>query len=226
MTDPGVAYEATRLQISRLCEQTDTDRSVKACPGWSVHDVVAHLVGLADDVLAGNVDGYATEGWTGAQVAQRRGRRTPKLLAQWAVLAPRLIARLPELPPTMAAAIVVDAVSHEHDLRTAMALPGNRRSDAVLLATRNLVGGLRGIHSRAGLPSLTLVAVGEREYAVGRGEPVGTATASLFSLFRSLSGRRTRPEVAGFEWTVDAEPFLDHWLQFPFAWPAEPLREG
>ncbi len=226
MIDPGVAYEGTRLQISRICEQTDTDRPVPACPDWSVHDVVAHLVGLADDVLGGNTDGYATQGWTGAQVAQRRSRPTAKLLTEWASLAPRLLDLLPELPASMGAAIVVDVVSHEHDLRGALALPGDRRSDAVRLATGNLVEGLRASHARAGLPPLTLIAGGEREYALGRGRPAGTVEASLFSFFRSLSGRRTRAETAAFEWTVDSEPFLDRWLQFPFSWPAVTLREG
>lgn len=226
MIDLPVAYDETRLRISRICEQVDESRPVPACPGWSVYDLVAHLVGLADDVIGGNIDGYGTHGWTAAQVAQRSGRSTGVLVGEWAKLTPRLVAALDQLPATLPPAILVDVVTHEHDLRGALSLPGHRESDSVRLATRLLVGGLREQHEWAGLPPIVLVALGEREYPVGRGEPVGSVRASLFALFRSLSGRRTRSQVAGFDWSVDPEPYLDHWLQFPFSWPSVGLRDG
>lgn len=226
MIETGQAYEETRRAITRICEQADLSQMVPSCPDWTASQLLAHLVGLADDVVTGNVAKYGSEQWTAAQVAQRAGRPSAALLAEWAELAPRLAAQFEHLPREAQAAIVIDAVAHEHDLRGALGLPGHRNTDTVRLATRFLVGGFRLRHEQAELPPITLVAAGERSYRVGRADPVGSVRASLFSLFRSLSGRRTRSEVARFGWSVESEPYLDHWLQAPFSWPNVSLREG
>ncbi len=38
-----------------------------------LHDALAHLVGVAVDLQAGNLDGVGSEDWTAAQVDARRG---------------------------------------------------------------------------------------------------------------------------------------------------------
>jgi len=45
--------------------------------------------------------------------------------------------------------------------------------------------------------------------ALRQGEPQASLTAPEFELFRVLSGRRSRRQAAGFEWTGDPEPYLD-----------------
>ena len=46
---------------------------VPATPEWRAHDVLAHLVGVTDDVVNGRLDGIATDAWTAG--AGRRANR-------------------------------------------------------------------------------------------------------------------------------------------------------
>src|SRR4051812_2600102 len=90
MAEIAAAYEGCRERIGSLVSELDAQRAatpVPACPDWSVHDVVAHLVGVVDDVLAGRLDGVATEPWTAAQVDSRRDRSISELVSEWSALA-------------------------------------------------------------------------------------------------------------------------------------------
>src|SRR5947208_14951 len=54
------AYAEGRARITELVRAIDDMEAktpVVTCPEWSVHDVVAHLVGVCADVLAGHVAG-------------------------------------------------------------------------------------------------------------------------------------------------------------------------
>jgi uncharacterized protein (TIGR03083 family) len=69
----------------------DPSMPVPTCPGWTVHDVLAHLSGVVADVLAGNFAGIATEPWTLAQVEARRDASVEELLAEWELGAPAFV---------------------------------------------------------------------------------------------------------------------------------------
>jgi hypothetical protein len=43
----------------------------------------------------------------------------------------------------------------------------------------------------------------------GDGDPGATVSAPEFELFRAMSGRRSRAQVAAFEWQGDSGPYLD-----------------
>ena len=74
---------STRERVSALVRGAGDEagqRVVPACPRWTVRDVVAHLTGVCDDILAGRLDGVATDPWTDAQVARRAGRPVEDIL--------------------------------------------------------------------------------------------------------------------------------------------------
>ena len=73
MLDHGVQYEGIRSRIDDLTRGTDGSTPVATCPGWTVRDVVAHLTGLCEDWVDGNLLGYASDTWTAAQVARFEG---------------------------------------------------------------------------------------------------------------------------------------------------------
>jgi uncharacterized protein (TIGR03083 family) len=101
---------------------------VPCCPGWTVRDVLSHVVGLTDDVLAGNVDGAASEPWTAAQVERLREAPVAELFARWdAQVGPAgaLFDAIGEARPPF------DCCTHEHDVRHAVGRPGNRDSIVV-----------------------------------------------------------------------------------------------
>ena len=51
-----------RLATSLTDEQAST--SVVATPGWTVHDVLAHLAGITTDALSGRLQGMPTDDFT------------------------------------------------------------------------------------------------------------------------------------------------------------------
>ena len=61
---------------------------VPGCPEWSVHDLVAHMAGVTDDVTHGRIDGVGTDPWTAKQVAARKGASLAEMLTEWEANAP------------------------------------------------------------------------------------------------------------------------------------------
>ena len=214
------AYLATRSVLVELAPRSPAT-VVPACPAWTVHDVVSHVTGLASDLLARNLDGYASEPWTAAQVEARRSHTTADVVAEWAalplepLLADPAAHGLPEIMPTVA---TVDLLTHVHDVREALDQPPPASPDvAAELVLRSLVADLRSRTTH--LPPLSIGADGLRDFAVGRGEPAVTVKATPYELMRALTGRRSRQEVAALEWTGDPSPYVDVLLPSYFSWP-------
>ncbi len=59
MGDVGPLYAKGRERIAGLVHDLDPERaatSVPPCPGWTVHDVVAHLSGICADIVGGRFE--------------------------------------------------------------------------------------------------------------------------------------------------------------------------
>lgn len=99
--DLGQAYQQARLRICALVDNEDAGLMVPATPEWRVHDVVAHLVGITEDALSGNMDGVTTDAWTAAQVERGRSKSVAELIEMWSSNAPLVEAVLSSpSPPT------------------------------------------------------------------------------------------------------------------------------
>lgn len=57
------------------------------------------------------------------------------------------------------------------------------------------------------------------------GEPVATVRSSRFEPFRALSGRRSRAQIAAFDWSCDPEPYVRAFQYGPFSLRIEDLVE-
>ena len=91
--DPVAEWSAARHRVSALVADLNPQQAgvaVPATPAWSVHDLLAHVIGLDADVLAGEEADDHNPGWTQKQVDARRERSITELLAEWTDLAPRL----------------------------------------------------------------------------------------------------------------------------------------
>src|ERR1700755_185697 len=107
-------YREGRERLSALVRgHLDADRTpVPATPGWTVHDVVAHLTGVAEDLLNGTMPkGGPSAEWTGGDGARGADVPTVALLDRWAGLSPAVEAMVDKGIWPM----VMDVVSHEHD---------------------------------------------------------------------------------------------------------------
>ncbi|HEX4017026.1 MAG TPA: maleylpyruvate isomerase N-terminal domain-containing protein [Frankiaceae bacterium] len=83
-------YRESRVRLSAfVSEHAEADDTpVPATPGWTVHDVIAHLVGVAEDLVSGKLTDGPTFEWTAGHVARGGGIPTAELLQKWAGLSP------------------------------------------------------------------------------------------------------------------------------------------
>jgi uncharacterized protein (TIGR03083 family) len=221
----GAAYAGVRQRINELLDGVEdrTGDTVPACPSWRVHDLVCHVAGVADDVLGGRLEGAGSDPWTAAQVAARCDRSTAEVLAEWNTIGPQLEEGLDSFGPA-GHQLVMDTVTHEHDLRNALRAPGDRSSDAVQLGVGWLVAAFQGATGAA-------VEVVETDGAqrtwplAGGATPVATVSGSSFDLLRSLSGRRTEAEIRSLSWDGDVDAVLPSFTWGPFRLPAASLGE-
>jgi uncharacterized protein (TIGR03083 family) len=169
-----------------------------ATPGWRARDVLAHLVGVAADVVEGRLDGVTTEPWTEAQVAARRERSIDDVLDEWEALEPRLFEIMGAVPATVTGQMIFDAVTHEHDLRQAVGAPGARDSDAVRVAFDWSVE----VRTSGKLPAAVydVDLPGGSRVVTGAGTPLGTLRGTRFDIVRAISGRRTAAELEQMGW--------------------------
>lgn len=138
------------------------------CPGWSVRDVLAHMVGTERSLLghdapapvtdAGHVHnpvGAVNEGW----VRSLQGASGPELLAEFRAVTDRRLAELRSWPasrfdeegPSPVGKVpyrefmrvrVMDCWVHEQDMRVATARPGHREGPAATLAIGRLLSAM------------------------------------------------------------------------------------
>ena len=172
---------------------------VPATPGWTAHDLLAHLAGGAADVLAGRLDGAPGDEWTARHVAERRGRPAAALLAEWAHAAPAVEATLPaeHTGPNLAA----DATCHEADLHEALGLGRTARQHWQPFL--DVMGRLPG---RVLRDTATLLITDEhgQQWRCGSGQSVSELHVDGYELLRGLFSRRSRRQIAG--WDDDDQP--------------------
>jgi uncharacterized protein (TIGR03083 family) len=216
------AYASVRRRTSRFvvaADSKDLDRPAPATPEWRARDIVAHMVGVTDDVINGRLEGIATNPWTDAQVEARRTMSIDDMLAEWEERSPQFEEMLVAAPEAIAGQGLFDAFTHEQDLRHAIGVPGARDSDAMEIGW----GWISGARTRSELPALRFVTE-QGEMVVGSGEPRATVGASRFELLRACTGRRSASEIAAYRWDAAPEPEL--LLAGPiFCLRAEPLNE-
>lgn len=199
-------YRSARSRISALAAGlTDEQRAtqVPATPGWSVHDVLAHLPGGAADVLAQRLDGAPGEYWTARHVAERRDRSIDALLAEWENAAPAVEASLPKrfAGPNLAA----DAICHEGDLREALGLPRiDREHWQPFLDVLGYLPGRRLADTHTLLISDEL----GQEWRCGSGESVTELRAAGYELLRGLFSRRSRRQITAWDWSPEPSAHL------------------
>jgi len=188
------------------------DAPSPATPGWRVRDVVAHLSGACADVVSGNLDGVASDPWTAAQVSARRGWEVSRLLDEWNDTGTQVeaaIRAMPDLPSWRT--LVADAVTHEHDVRSGLGRPGARDSEAVVYVTDSAVPGIGARLERKRLGVLRVALDDDAPATVGSGDVAASVRIPRFELLRTMTGRRSRSQIAAYEWDGEPQP---GWLVF------------
>lgn len=193
--DLGQLYRQARLRITDLVNEQEGDRPVAATPLWTVHDVVAHMAGVMEDVRTGNMEGVTTDPWTAAQVGRGRSKLMSELLDQWArdAVGPEAFLSTPEGAAYFRA--VVDVMTHLADLLTAFGRPVDLPPEFLSWITPQLIEAFK-------------------DEAKAHGLPLVDVEAPDFEVFRGRLGRRTEAEVRAFAWSANPAPYLDTWFIF------------
>ena len=236
----AAAYEDGLRRLVTLVDglsNRDLRTQVPACPLWSVHDLVAHVCGVAEDSIHGEFfDGAAQawadpelaaqrEAWTAGQVEVRRELGQHQLVAELERHGQALVRALrrgdtaaTDVPAWMLAAPVADLAAHLDDLREALGLS----QDTETLITRYGFSSYRawlGERIAAqGIAPLRLTDHTDPESAWvlgGEGEPGACLEADEYQLFRALSGRRRIEDVRSWTWRGDPSAYLPLLSPYP-----------
>ena len=177
--DVARAYGELRrrtIDILRRIPADTAEKTVPHCPSWTVRETVCHLVGVPEDVLAGNMDGVTTETWTQAQVDRHSGDSLETLLNIWESIGDTIDSLIPQFPEPINSQFVFDANSHEQDIRYAIGALGARDALSVTVSA-NWIRNFLSKHSHPQASEILL------------------ADVSDFDLFRSIGGRRSLAQV-------------------------------
>jgi uncharacterized protein (TIGR03083 family) len=210
-----LAYRTVRQHVTELLlSSPDTAATASAvvpsCPEWTVSDLVVHL--------AGNCAGMLGE-VVGPGEADLAGQ-----LARWNASAIR-VERLAADGAVNISRLLMDAFTHELDLRAVLGVATPVDHPAYPLAFDVVIGGLAASIRAWDLPALRLV--GESaSWVAGPRLPVATVRAPRYDLYRSLTGRRTAAQIAKLQWSADPGPWLPAFFWGPFRPPVQPVLPG
>lgn len=224
MDQVGEAYRGVRTRVGELVtgiDATALDTVAPATPEWTVHDLLAHLVGVTADIVTGNLDGVGTDPWAQAQVETRRDRSCDELLAEWTEHGP-VVEEMAGQFGRAAGQLVSDAATHEHDVRGALGLPGARDSDAITLSFGFVGVSLSEQLDRAGRGALVVHHDGTTD-TLGTGDPVASLRIDDFEFVRALTGRRSVEQMAAYDW--DGAFAAEHLVLARFTARPDPLVE-
>lgn len=170
---------------------------VPATPLWTARDVLAHLTGVASDLLTGRTEGMPGPDWTAGQVSARAHVPPSAVLEEWTRLGPQVCRGLVER--RIGTAAVHDALTHEADLREAFGLDPLPADDLAAA-----LDDLARVVTRRSRTPVVLRAAGR---AWGRDGV--TAEAEPYALYRGLLSRLDRNRMLAWRWSADPGPLID-----------------
>ncbi|ANZ38926.1 hypothetical protein BBK82_25490 [Lentzea guizhouensis] len=203
MTNAPV-YDETKRRITELVSGRDPQTPVAATPGWSVKDVVAHLAGGLRDFVDRRFDGVESGEWGERQVRDRRDNSLDDAFAEWD--ANRELAG-PLFDTPTGSVLIAEVVAHEHDLRAALGVPGERESVAVRSALTRPLQELDQRMRQNAVPALRVV-LEHGDRVLGHGDPAGTLRTSSFELMRAVGGRRSADQIKAMDWEGDPDTWI------------------
>jgi len=232
----AAAYQDGTRRVDALLAALDADRLthlVPACPAWSVRDLLAHLVGVAADSVAGSfypgaIDAWQDtslaserERWTADHVAARRLDTVDILLRELDQHARDLVRGLrtgvgpaAQGPEWLVMAPVGDLAVHLDDLREALAAPvapGGLITRAGFALYREWLAARIASRHLQGLQ----LDDGNQQWTVGPGDPVGTLRGDRHELFRVIAGRRSADQILAMDWSGDPMAYLPVIAPYP-----------
>ena len=205
--DTGGLYESKRLELVELARGlplVDLDRLVPATPGWTVHDVVAHVVGITADLNAQRFGSGDADEWTAAQVRARRDRTLDELVEEWDREATVFEDGLRLFGYELGSHYVADLLQHTADIHHAVGSGRIADDDALTAALDFYVDYLHQTLRDRQVGSVELV-LPDESVVVGVGPTRARLAADRLEIFRTLGGRRSEQQIRALTWTGDVD---------------------
>lgn len=192
MNDYAAAWVASRDRVIAALTQASSDQLLAfapLCPEWRVRDIAGHLVGVSQDIAAGNFPGDL-DAWAAAQVARNYDAPLEDLLRQWPTLG------FENVVSKDVAIALYDQVTHECDIAHALGRPAEVDRATLQLLTEFTLGRFGASDNNL---SVTLLLDGDT-WQRGDGEKELRLDADHFSWFRASTGRRSRAQIDAMDW--------------------------
>ena len=221
MGDLFEAYDRVRgrmIALAEGCGPGELDRTVPACPDWTVADLVAHCSGLPAALCSGDVPTGDLQTWLDGLVEARRGRPLSSVIEEWTSIDEGLEGLL----SGGAGLLFDDLAVHEHDLRGAIGRPDHDALEVDTVLPRTLAG-LAGPVQAAGLGSIE-ARCGDRAWRSHDADPGWVLVTTPWEVTRAVNSRRTAAELRALPHEGDVEPYLSV-LDAHLPLPTAPLGE-
>lgn len=204
-----VLYRESLGRILALASNSNADLPVPACPGWTVRDTIAHLLGVLTDLSAGKLENASSDAWTAEHITRAGNRSLGDLAADWHVRANTT----PGVFQSLGAVLVADLVTHEFDIKQAIGNRQGRDLQVVRTVALFYLSALDAAWREEGIPPLRIVTE-TTSLDIGGDEPATTVEMSWWEIGRLVSGRRSIDQVRALQWSDDPTPWLDHLFVF------------
>lgn len=206
-SDVADAYLRCLDRVSELGSTAPVSTPIPACPGWTLHDVCAHLAGNATALADGDLAPSSPQAWIDEQLDRRRNVEMLLLLTELADSGARFACRI-AAEPRRWVGIVYDAIAHEHDLRGALHRPGARDDMGIELSVAFELRLLAHDARERKLPPMAITS-GTSVWQTRDGAPAAALCLDdRWELFRVLGSRRSARQIRALDWSGDAELFL------------------
>ena len=202
----AISYVALRARVIDLLRSTPESSGnilVPCTPEWTIRQLAAHLVGVPEDVLAGRMEGVTTDAWTHAQVERYGDLTLTELADLFESSAPKIDAIIHNFPQPIISQFVMDAVTHEQDMRSALGVPGGRDSKAIEVG----VGFFLNLFEANDPPLF---------------DALLNTQVSQWDVLRSVTGRRTVEQMNALG--LDGEAIALQIAGLPFTLPTEAVE--
>jgi len=214
-----LAYRAARLGVTKLIADgtVPADLTIPSCPEWTVRDLVAHLVGISS-LAIGRMSGWVKPERSSADTD------VAGLVAEWGRMGEHAEYLIEEHGGRRGSLMVLDAFTHELDLRYALGAPLPDEHPAFPRAFEVVLSGFSAEVAAHDLPAI-LVEVDGHEWQAGIGEPVATLSGARYDIYRSLVGRRTHEQITRLGWSRESHRWLPAFTWGPFTPPTRPVED-
>lgn len=200
-----VLYRQSQGRILSLVNNSNAEMAVHACPGWTVRDTVAHLLGTLTDVIAGKIDESVSDDWAAGHIERTRGRSVSDLAADWHVKANTT----PGIFERYGAVLVAELVTHEFDIKQAIGNTQGRDLQVVRTVALFYLSALDQAWREDGVPPLRILTE-DNALDIGGDDPAVSVEIGWWEIGRVTSGRRSLEQVQALTWSDDPAPWLDH----------------